>query len=347
MAQSGLLILPSVAGGDAILTRGTTVQRVAPGAVVPAQDVTLVLPGQAVRLFETDLPKAGRAQQLKMARFAREDDIAAGADSLHYALDEAQPPRLAVIDRAQMDELLASLSAMGLRATAAYADYDLLSGESAVRVLDRVVEPGVAAIDPDWTEAPVETPDDAALATLFNDGVARGGLDLLQGEYRVRNALDLPRPALMRFGALAAAALVAVFIWSGVEGRAQTAQAEALRAETAAEYLAVTGEAAPTRPGRAAARAAQAGPTADVSFLDLSAVLFAGLESVGDVRVDQLRYRASNDSLELRFIYPDFAAASRVETAMANAGGRINTGGVREQGGQFIGEATLILETGS
>ncbi len=347
MAQTGLLILPAVPGGDAILSGIDGVQRVSPDQTVTAQDVTVILPGQAVRLFDTELPKAGRAQQLKMARFAREDDIAGSADALHYALSDAQPPRLAVVDRAQMEVLLATLETMGLRATAAYADYDLLAGETAVRVLDRVVEPGVAAVDPDWTDAPNVQPSDTDLVALFSDGIARGGLNLLQGDYRIRSQMDLPKPALIRFGALAAMALVAAFVWSGVQGRAQAAQAEQLRAQTAAEYLAATGQTAPARPGRAAARAAQATPENATGFLDLSAVLFAGLESVENVRVDQLRYRAANNSLELRFIYPDFGAASDVEAAIAAAGGRIATGGVREQGGSFIGEATLILETGS
>ena len=61
------------------------------------------------------------------------------------------------------------------------------------------------------------------------------------------------------------------------------------------------------------------------------------------MRVDQMRYNAEEGVLRLRLIYPNFDAASRVETAITNAGGVLTTGGVREQGGVFVGEATLSL----
>jgi len=66
-----------------------------------------------------------------------------------------------------------------------------------------------------------------------------------------------------------------------------------------------------------------------------------------DVRVDQLRFNSEAGTLQLRIIYPDFDAASRVETAMRRAGGTLKTGGVREQDGAFVGEATLSIGASS
>ena len=66
----------------------------------------------------------------------------------------------------------------------------------------------------------------------------------------------------------------------------------------------------------------------------------AGLD---DVRVDQLRFNSDKGTLQLRLIYPSFDAAARVENAVSQAGGVLTTGGVREQNGAFVGEASLKM----
>ncbi len=352
MAAPTYLILPSLDGGEAIVATpsgagyDTTRVAVTQLAALTVSDSILILPGQVVRIYETDLPKAGRAQQLKMARFAREDDIANGADDLHFALTDEQPPHLAVIDTDVMDRLMETLG--GLRPKAAYADYDLLLGDRALHVIDRAVEPGRAALDLDWTDEALTRVSDIELAALFAQGVEAGrGVNLLQGDYRVRSNVDVPRPTLIRFAALAASAAVALFIWNGVQARAASTQAKDLRAQTAADYLSATGERAPANPGRTAAQAVKSGPDVPTGFLDLSAVLFSGLAEFDDMRVDQLRYNAQDGVLRLRLIYPSFDAAARAEAAMAKAGGTLTTGGVREQDGAFVGEATLSLEAAS
>ncbi len=352
MAAPIFLILPASEEGEAILATpsgGDYVTRRVAALDVPMLDISdpvLILPGQWVRIFETDLPKAGRAQQLKMARFTREDDIASPAEGLHYALSDTQPPHLAVIDEALIAQLTETFTA--LKPKAAYADYDVLSGDTALLVIDRAVEPGIAALDLDWTEETLTQPSDAELAGLCAEGLAAGrGLNLLQGDYRSRSAFDVPRVPAIRLAALAASALLALFVWNGIQDRAALAQAEDLRARTATEYLAATGDRAPTNPGRAAAQSLQSGPVQTAGFLDLSSVLFTGLAALDDIRVDQLRYNSANGTLQLRLIYPSFDAAARVENAVAQAGGQLTTGGVREQNGAFVGEATLGLGGGS
>ena len=352
MAATTFLILPAVDGGEAILGIGSGAEydtrRVASPdlAALDISDPILILPGQLVRIFETELPKAGRAQQLKMARFAKEDDIASNAEGLHFALSDAQPPHVAVIESSVMDVLTRTFD--GLKPKAAYADYDVLSGDQAMLVIDRAVEPGIAALDLDWTEEALAQPTDIELLRLLADGLADGrGLNLLQGSYRSKSGFNLPRIPAIRVAALAASALLAVFIWNGVQDRAALAQAEDLRAQTASDYLAATGERAPANPGRAAARSLQTGPVRAAGFLDLSSVLFTGLSGLDDIRVDQLRYNSEDGTLKLRLIYPSFDAAARVESSVSQAGGTLTTGGVREQNGAFVGEATLGLGGGS
>jgi len=352
MAAQTIIILPALDGGEAIVAtlalEGYKTQRVASADLpsVNVRDPILILPGQLVRFFDTELPKAARKQQRQMARFAREDDIAANADDVHFALSADQPPKLAVIDKSVMESLIETLGS--LKPKAVYADYDLLTGDRALQVLDRAVEPGIAALDLNWTEETLEAPSDADLAAQFAQGLSDGrGLNLLQGDYRSTSNLNIPRGASIRFAALAASALLALFVWNGVTDRAATAQAKDLRAQTAADYLALTGERAPENPGRAAAKSVQAGPVTAAGFLDLSNVLFSGLSGMDDVRVDQLRFNSEAGTLQLRIIYPDFDAASRVETAMRRAGGTLKTGGVREQDGAFVGEATLSIGASS
>jgi len=349
MAAPTFLILPAMDEGEAILatpsgTDDYVTRRVSSSDVseLNISDPILILPGQWVRIFETELPKAGRVQQLKMARFAKEDDIASSTDSLHFALSDSQPPHLAIIDKSLMDLLANRLGA--LKPKAAYADYDLLGGEKAMLVIDRAVEPGIAALDLEWTEEILAEPTDGQLARALADGLTAGrGLNVLQGDYRPRSGFHIPRIPAIRFGALAASGLLAFFIWNGVQDRAALAQAEDLRAQTASDYLTATGQRPPSNPGRAAAQSLQSGPAPTVGFLDLSSVLFSALSALDDVRVDQLRYNSETGTLQLRLIYPNFDAAARVETSVAQAGGFLTTGGVREQNGSFVGEATLSL----
>ncbi len=352
MAAQTLLILPSLEDGEAILATSSgdsfETRRIASDQIadLDINDPIVILPGQLVRIFETDLPKAGRKQQLQMARFAREDDVAAGSDITHFALSSEQPPHLAIVSKSVMDVLTDTLG--GLKPKAAYADYDVLNGDQAVRVIDRAVEPGRAALDLDWTEETLTEPTDSALAGAFSDGLASGrGLNLLQDAYRPKSNVNVPRLPAIRLGALAACALLSLFIWNGVKDKVAATQAKDLRAQTADEYFAVTGIRARANPGRQAAQSVQAGPVQTAGFLDLSNVLFSGLSGMDDIRVDQLRFNAEEGALRLRLIYPDFDGAGRVEAAIGQAGGTLITGGVREQDGAFVGEATLRLESSS
>jgi hypothetical protein len=61
-----------------------------------------------------------------------------------------------VIEKSVMDILIGAFD--GLKPKAAYADYDLLSGDQALLVIDRAVEPGIAGLDLDWTEDALAQP---------------------------------------------------------------------------------------------------------------------------------------------------------------------------------------------
>jgi general secretion pathway protein L len=88
-------------------------------------------------------------------------------------------------------------------------------------------------------------------------------------------------------------------------------------------------------------QAMKSGGEDTLAFLRLSQILFSGVEQIEGLSVDQLRYQDTNNELQLRLIYPSFESAGQLETAIRAAGGQLITGGVREQSGQFVGEATL------
>ena len=91
----------------------------------------------------------------------------------------------------------------------------------------------------------------------------------------------------------------------------------------------------------AATRALKAGGKNNFEFLQLSQILFQGVDKVEGLSVDQLRYQQARNQLQLRLIYPSFESASVFEAAIRDVGGELVTGGVREQSGQFVGEANL------
>ena len=352
MARPTLLILPATETAQAILAvpKGDSyqTQRVSKDQLnqIDPTNIHIVVPGQSVRIFETDLPKASRTQLLKMARFAREDDIATPADGLHFALSEEQPPRLAIIEKSIMDELSTYFAA--LKPKAVYTDYDVITGDQAVHIIDRAVEPGQCTLDLDWIDSELLDLTPPQIAAQFADTIETGNaINLLQGDYRPRSTLNIPQPAFKRFATMAALSLVAMFVWSGISDRAKTAQAEALKTQTAEDYKSVTGQTAPRAPGRDAVKLTQTSGDNNYGFLDLSAVLFQGMKALDDIQVDQLRYNETERTLSLRFIYPNFGATSRLESAIQQAGGTLLTGGVRERDGAFVGEATLSLESAS
>ena len=82
-------------------------------------------------------------------------------------------------------------------------------------------------------------------------------------------------------------------------------------------------------------------------FLDLSQALMTILADAPTVQIERLSFEASEQALRLRLIYPDFETASRVEALFEQDGRTLFvSGGVREQTGQFIGDANLSFTSG-
>ena len=342
-----VLILPQRDEGEALLlrrTRGTIETRRAPiDALLPtlSSPYALVVPGQDVRAFLTDVPEKIRGTDREnVARFAHEDRLAVDLDDLHIVIGTGDPAPTLMIARSVMNALLTQFEPQAI-----YADFDVLAGlgDGPVRVLDRIVSPGPQgdAVDPDWMDAPGRIIEDAALAAAVFERMDRGEpLNMRSGAYRRRAQINAG--PWMR---VAAAALMCGLLGVGVswaDARATQAQAQVVRDKARAAYTQITGQAAPDNLSRAARNAAPSG-TDRAAFLALSDMLFSAMAAHPDIQVERLSYELAENSLRLRLIYPGFEAAGALERTVSASGARLATGGVREQNGRFIGDASLSL----
>lgn len=353
MSVTDILILPSTEAAPAILGQGDDVREIMLSGlqtVSPMAELCIVLPGQMVRSYVTELPKVSRAQQLKAARFAHEDKVAAPLESLHVALSETEPKAAALISQSDLESILTALRDAGHHTKMALVDYQAFAALNGPRhFIDRVIVPGIEgrAVDADWFEGDAETLSAQDAVALVRGHLTTPTLNLLQGEYRAKSALGNAGRSWAKLGALAAACIAAFFALQIAELRNVKNQTQQLRTQSAALYTERTGQPAPDNPAAAIARA-QDLPNADrQAFLQLSQILFTALSAHEDIVLERLDFDARRNELQLRLNYPDFEAAARTEAAVIAAGGAFETGGVREQSGQFIGEAVLRVGGGS
>jgi len=350
-----ILILSDDAAGEALLVRRTRSGDIE-AVRGPVDGMTLggpyaiILPGQHVRAFLTDVPEKIRgAERVNVARFAHEDRLAVDLDDLHIIVGAGDPAPTVMIAKSVMRALMTRFDPHHV-----FADFDALDGLGAaigaglaggpVRLLDRIVTPGPQgnAVDPDWADMPGAVYDDDTLArALFARLDSGSALDLRSGEFR-RRAQVQAGP----WAKVAAAALICGVLGLGLglaDARATAVQADAVQDKARSVYTQITGQEAPTNLGRAARNAAPSGAD-PAAFLALSNTLFTAMAAHPDIQVERLSYEQADNNLRLRLIYPGFESAGALERTVATSGASFVTGGVREQNGRFIGDATLSLE---
>lgn len=346
-----ILILPDDPNGDGLFARrtrdGIEVARGRVDALTPRlrAPYAIILPGQHVRAFLTDLPEKIRGpERLSVARFAHEDQLAADLDDLHIVLGSGDPAPTLMVARTVMAAVLERFDAHQI-----YADFDALAGLAGgpLRLLDRVVVPGPQgeAVDPDWAESSGTVYDDETVARALFDRIDSGvALNLRSGAYRRRAQIQAGP-----WARVAAVALVCGLLGLGLtlaNARATVAQADAVQDKAKALYTQMTGQPAPDNLARAA-RLVGASETDPAAFLALSDRLFTAMAAHPDITVERLSYELRENNLRLRLVYPGFEAAGALERTVAASGASFVTGGVREQNGRFIGDASLSLGGGS
>lgn len=320
-----------------------------------AKDICVILPGQWARIYALELPKMRPQDQHTAAGFSLEDKLGSGLKGQHIALS-ADARKAAVINTAKMKAVLAALSNAGIIPGAIYIDYD--SHDAAIGPVafqGRVIhawqnsgEPGFAVdtaiydIMPDVNAATPYAVSD--MASALNTETA---IDLLQGEFTARRFAWPAVKMLARAVCLTAVLGLTWLGWQGVNARAAKLQAAEINTQTRIIYEEATGQSAPSNPALAVTRALKSSGGSRAAFLDLSAILFEGIAQTDAIMVETLQFNADQNRLSIRLIYPSFEAASQLEQAIARSGGRLQAGGVREQGGQLIGDAVLSIGGGS
>ena len=347
MSQRLIILMPDHPDGPGLWGRFDGEQLLSHGRDAPpvnaGGETVMILAGQMVRFYGHELPNSSRRDRLRAAGFSIEDKVAAPLDDMHIALDES---RIGVMARSDLQKAIDQLGEAGLMPTSAYADFDVLSSlTDDAAFLGRIVTPGEMghSIDKDWAEnqEAKALSDEQLLGHIVRHIETGTPLNLLQNEFSRQSGFALDWRRLAPMGAIAACLGLCILALQGVQTRALNIQSEALTTKTAQMYSQASGEAAPSNPALEATRAMQSGGDDAVAFLQLSDILFRGVAQVEGLSVDQLRYQDSNKALQLRLIYPSFESAAQFEEAVKDAGGQIATGGVRDQSGQFVGDATL------
>lgn len=305
------------------------------------QSFDIILPGQIVRIYSHELPKMREREKIAAAKFAIEDRTAAPLDGQHIALASSGDNRLAVIDSSELSRILSQLQTQGIDALDIYADFDWIAPRSEAVVLpDRIIFTSAEGytIDPDWADSDLA---DLPLSGWDNLPTHDGKLSLRQGAFARVSEFNLPFTALAKMAALIAFTGLSWLTLQWAETRATVKQAEDLKQQTAALYTQATGQPAPANPALAVTRAVKSGPATDAHFIPLLAGVNSALLETNNINIQSLSYDQSKAQLNLKLIYPSFESASELEQAVSRTGGSFRTGGVREQNGILIGDATF------
>ncbi len=324
---------------------------------VPAPDreceLWVVLPAEDVLLMQ--MPRVARspAQLQQALPYAIEEQLAAPIETQHVAWAAAADPDqvlVAVVARARLDALLATLREHGLEPDVLIPEPLLLAWSAAASTL--LLEPGRALLRYGEARAFVGQPDElhlfaagvgAALDGISVDGTpsplplrsTRGcddalhayaeraagepPLNVLQGAYAPRRKLGHARQRWRLVAALAAAAVLLGFTQLLVERQQLARLAERQRQEMADLYRAAVPAATrvvdPELQLRSALAAAGHGD-AD-GGLQLLALAAPGLAADAKIRIDLLDLRER--TLELVVQAPDVAALDALRARLATA----------------------------
>ena len=346
MTQRLILIMPSheggpgmwgVVDGNRVITHG----RDAPPANDSYKEIVAILSGQSLRIYPHELPATSKRDRLRAAGFSIEDKIAVPLSRVHIALSD---DRIAVMDKDELAANLTQLKEAGLSPSKAIADFEALAGiDGNIALLDRVVTTGPLghAMDGAWADEGKVYSDETLLAAIGAKLEQNDMLNILQNGFASKSSFNFGWEKLAPLGGLAACLGIAALVLHGAEARSLRLHAADLKTQTAQIYTEATGQAAPSNPALAATRAMKSGGKDNLAFLRLSQILFSGVDQIEGLSVEQLRYQDSKNELQLRLVYPSFESAGALEAAIRAAGGQLVTGGVREQSGRFVGEATL------
>ncbi|MDJ0920787.1 MAG: type II secretion system protein GspL [Henriciella sp.] len=337
--------------------------------------------GADISGMTASFPSRNEREARLAAPFAIEDDVAEPVEQLHVAL--GPPPRdnslqreVLIASRAQMDIWLEALKAAGQGDATLLAAHSVLpagdryhqagayvlgriadrsfvldrsiGGDVFLGLADGVTDLHVAGDDLAvmLNRSPVEdglATEDALLLQLIDWTQDRDVIDLRQGDYRVRRAMDLA--GLNRWRLLAAMIGIGVIGWFVsvlLETHGLNARAEALEARTVEYVNAGWPEAGGNAARIVSTSLSRAAPGAELpSALTVMAALYEAIESVPDTELRSVRYDRERGQMTARIGFADYENIDLISAKIETSGLTVSVGDARQSGAVIVGELTL------
>ena len=315
--------------------------------------VTVVVPATEVAVATVRLVGTRRADWLRTARFAVEDDISVPVENLHAAIGQrsgaGDEGTVCMVAREVMDGWMQRLTEAGLEDARLVADVTLLeagsppldmgshiivSAEDRRFAIDKSLPSDLVSALIQRAGQEPEVVDDPLLALAQRFSAGETGIDLRQADYARKAELPID---LKRFRLLVGLAVVCALAWGAytiASIRAMNQLEAVLDRQTRASFAAMyPGQPVPSNIVAAA------------GFREMAGVLYAALANQEGVRLSSLRYDADTGQLQAKLVYSAFGDDETLKNAIETGGLSVRLGDARVEDGRVVGD--LILEQAS
>ena len=328
-----------------------------------SDDVTVIVPGTEVTIGRARLVGARRADWLRAARFAVEDDLSVPVETVHVAAAPQNGPGgladVCLVARTVMDDWMRRLSEAGLEEAHLVPDTSILpvsappldmGGHILVAMPDHrfaidrsLPHELVSALSARAGSSP-ERPDDPFLTLISHIAGGQSGIDLRQADYATKMELPVDLSRLRLVAVLAVACVLAWGIYTFASIQTMHKLEVELTRQTHATFTALyPGEPVPANL-LAAVRDRSGGPTRRVpEFREMSSVLYAALANSNGTSLSSLRYDADIGQLQAKVVYSAFGDDQVLKTAIETSGLAVRLGDARVEDGRVVGDLVLEL----
>lgn len=330
-----------------------------------SDDVTVIVPATDVTVATVRLVGTRRADWLRTARFAVEDDVAVPVESLHAAIGQrsgaGSQGTVCMVARAVMEDWMRRLTEAGLEDARLVPDVTLLapdsppldmgghiivSGEDQRFAIDKSLPSDLVSALMQRAGREPETVDDPLLALARRFSAGETGIDLRQADFARKAELPID---LKRFRLLAGLAAICALAWGAytfASIRAMTQLEAVLDRQTRASFAAIyPGEPVPSNILAAVRERSGSVQTPIAGFREMAGVLYAALANQEGIRLSSLRYDADTGQLQAKLVYSAFGDDETLKSAIEAGGLSVRLGDARVEDGRVVGD--LILELAS
>ena len=327
--------------------------------------VTVVVPATEVAVATVRLVGTRRADWLRTARFAVEDDISVPVENLHAAIGQrsgaGDEGTVCMVAREVMDGWMQRLTEAGLEDARLVADVTLLeagsppldmgshiivsAGDRRFAIDKSLPSDLVSALIQRAGQEP-EVVDDPLLALAQRFSAGETGIDLRQADYARKAELPID---LKRFRLLVGLAVVCALAWGAytiASIRAMNQLEAVLDRQTRASFAAMyPGQPVPSNIVAAVRERSGSAQMPVAGFREMAGVLYAALANQEGVRLSSLRYDADTGQLQAKLVYSAFGDDETLKNAIETGGLSVRLGDARVEDGRVVGD--LILEQAS